>query len=117
MVDTKEVIDLDGNKIQVSLDTIVVTRGDGNHLQTNIEKAQRVEDQKTHDRVIAERLVISMDKEQNRLLSETDKYDTLSAKSRMTPEAFQAMVDYRQAVRQVNNDNPDGKGIVWPIKP
>lgn len=54
--------------------------------------------------------------ERNRLLSESDWTDTLSAQERLGPELFSQWQAYRQALRDITLQ-ADPFNIVWPIRP
>lgn len=64
----------------------------------------------------AEMMLAAIRAERNRLLTESDWTDTLSAKSRLGEEKYNQWQEYRQALR----DMPEACDInnpAWPIKP
>jgi hypothetical protein len=52
----------------------------------------------------------------NTLLNQSDKYVTIDF-PHATPEARQAWVDYRQALRDLPANTEDPANPVWPVPP
>jgi len=99
----------DGFKHRGTFDSIEVI---GNAQKPSLEDfKEKYEDLKT--RVIPfEELRIKRDT----MLSETDKYVTIDY-PHPTPEAKQAWLDYRQALRDLPANTTDPENPVWPTPP
>lgn len=63
-----------------------------------------------------ERILKNMRSSRNTLLDQTDKY-IVTDYPHPTPEARQAWLDYRQALRDLPANTEDPANPIWPVRP
>ena len=84
--------------------------------ETNIPKPTLEELTAKHEELVAAQPMNTLRKERDDLLIKTDKY-AIPDWPHPTPEARQAWLDYRQALRDLPSVTEDPANPVWPTPP
>ena len=85
-------------------------------LEDGVEKPPKDEFDEKVSNFVKTTNVLTLRKQRNRFLDETDKY-IVSDYPHPTPEKKQEWLDYRQALRDLPTVTEDPANPVWPVPP
>ena len=85
-------------------------------LEDGVEKPPKDEFDEKVSNFVKTTNVLTLRKQRNRFLDQTDKY-IVADYPHPTPEARQAWLDYRQALRDLPANTEDPTNPVWPVPP
>jgi hypothetical protein len=85
-------------------------------LEDGVEKPPKDEFDEKVSNFVKTTNVLTLRKQRNRFLDQTDKY-IVADYPHPTPEARQAWLDYRQALRDLPANTEDPTNPVWPVRP